>query len=114
MQAKKDKRILRRMRIRSKLHGTSQRPRASIFRSLNHIYVQFVDDESGNTIVSHSDTTLKGKMTKKDRAFQVGKEAGEKLKEKGISAVVFDRGGFTYHGRVRKVAEGLRESGVKL
>jgi len=112
MGTKKDKRILRKVRIRSKVSGTAQRPRAAIFRSLKHIYVQFIDDSAKKTILSHSDVSIKGKMTKKERALQVGKEAGAKLKDAGITSVVFDRGGFTFHGRVEAIAKGLKEEGI--
>jgi len=113
---KKEKRILRHGRVRAKVEGTPERPRAAVFRSLKHTYVQFIDDASGVTLFSMDDRSLDTKVQKKskaERAHILGKEAGGALLRKGVMSVVFDRGGFSYHGRVKAVAEGLREAGIK-
>ena len=104
-------------RIRKKLLGTSERPRLNVYRSLNHIYVQVVDDLKGQTLVSAS--TAEGK--KGDRrtggnvaaAKAIGKTIAERAKAKGIDKVVFDRGGYLYHGRIKALADAAREGGLK-
>jgi len=104
-------------RIRKKLQGTAERPRLNVYRSLNHIYVQVIDDMSGTTLVSAS--TAEGK--KADRrtggnvasARSLGKTIAERAKAKGISKVVFDRGGYIYHGRVKALADAAREGGLQ-
>jgi len=107
----------RHRRIRTKISGTSERPRLNVFRSLDHIYAQVIDDVSGNTIASASTIDkglrldLDGK-TKKEQAALVGKTVAERAKVAGISAVLFDRGGYLYHGRVQALAEGAREGGL--
>lgn len=108
----------RHRRIRQKISGTAARPRMNIFRSLNHIYVQVIDDVAGNTLVSASslDKKLRGDLegkSKKEQAALVGKAVAERAKEAGIETVVFDRGGYLYHGRVQALAEGAREGGLK-
>lgn len=108
----------RHLRVRARLSGTPERPRLNIFRSSAHMYAQLVDDTQGHTIASAStleDDVLgraKGK-TKTERAHAVGIVIAERAKAAGIESVVFDRGGFKYHGRVKAVAEGARESGLK-
>ncbi|MFN8633357.1 MAG: 50S ribosomal protein L18 [Chloroflexota bacterium] len=110
-------RLKRHRRIRRSLSGTTERPRLAVFRSLEHIYGQIIDDVAGHTLVAASDleASLKNGETgsKSDRAKQVGQLLAERAKEKGISAVVFDRGGFLYHGRVKALAEGAREGGLQ-
>jgi len=107
----------RHRRIRTKISGTSERPRLNVFRSLDHIYAQVIDDVAGNTIASASTIDkglrpdLDGK-TKKEQAALVGKAVAERAKVAGISAVLFDRGGYLYHGRVQALAEGAREGGL--
>jgi large subunit ribosomal protein L18 len=104
-------------RIRKKMQGTAERPRLNVYRSLNHIYVQVIDDLHGTTLVSAS--TAEGK--KEDRrtggnvasAKAVGKIIAERAKAKGVTKVVFDRGGYLYHGRVKAVAEAAREAGLQ-
>jgi len=104
-------------RIRKKMQGTAERPRLNVYRSLNHIYVQVIDDLNGKTLVSAS--TAEGK--KEDRrtggnvasAKTVGKTIAERLKAKGVTKVVFDRGGYIYHGRVKALADAAREAGLK-
>ena len=107
----------RHRRIRRYLSGTSQRPRLAVFRSLEHIYGQIIDDTAGRTLVAASDieASLRNgeRGTKSDRAKQVGQLLAERAKEKGITAVVFDRGGFLYHGRVKALADGAREGGLE-
>ncbi len=113
---KRTQRTLRRARIRAKVLGTSERPRAAVHRSLAHTSVQFIDDTTGRTLFSVTDKGAhreEGK-TKTERAFAVGKQGGEELKKRGINQAVFDRGGNRYHGRVKAVAEGLRDAGITL
>jgi len=101
----------RQKKIRARISGTSKRPRLSVFRSLKHIYAQLVDDEKGVTITHANDCEMKGKKT--DNAFAVGEEIAKKAKEKKIKEIVFDRGGYLYHGRVKALAEGARKGGLK-
>lgn len=98
-------------RIRSKIAGTAVRPRLSVFRSAQHIYAQLVDDTTGKILVSVSDMKMKGK--KAENAMEVGKLIAKDAVAKKIESVVFDRGGFVYHGRVKAVADGAREGGLK-
>lgn len=108
----------RHMRIRKKVNGTAERPRLTVYRSLNHIYVQLVDDLAGRTILtissSHKDVSgvLTGAKGKLAASKEVGKRVAQMAKEKGIERVCFDRGGYLYHGRVKAVAEGAREGGL--
>ena len=108
----------RHVRVRKTLAGTSQRPRLAVFRSLSHIYAQIIDDAAGHTLASACD--LEGDVRaardgkkKTEVAALVGEVIGRKAKEKGIRAVVFDRGGFKYHGRVKALAEAARKAGLK-
>jgi large subunit ribosomal protein L18 len=108
-------RIKRHQRIRLRLAGTASRPRLAIFRSLNHIYAQVIDDTTGNTLAAASslDTTLRTTTgTKTDDAKRVGALVAERAKAAGVDKVVFDRAGFQYHGRVRSLAEAAREAGL--
>ena len=111
------RRIKIKKRIRSKMSGNSQRPRLTVFRSNNEIYAQLVDDASGKTLLSASSkekTLAKEKSkSKMDRAKLVGTALAKKAVEKGIKEVVFDRNGFLYHGRVKALADGAREAGLK-
>jgi large subunit ribosomal protein L18 len=105
-------------RVRKKISGTTERPRLNVFRSLKNIYVQIIDDTTGTTIVSAStiDEAVKGKIAyggNKEAAKEVGKLIAQKAIEKGIKQVVFDRGGYLYHGRVAELAEGAREGGLE-
>jgi len=111
-------RIKRHARVRIRIQGTPQRPRLSVFRSLSEIYVQVIDDQAGQTIASAStiDQELRGKMDglkKSDQAKLVGKAVAERAVSKGVKAVVFDRGGFKYTGRVKSLADGAREGGLE-
>jgi len=107
-------RIKRHKKIRAKISGVLERPRLSVFRSSMHIYAQIIDDESGKTLVASSDLKLKkGKETKSELAKNVGLEIAKKAKEKNIESVVFDRGGHKFHGRVKLLADGAKEGGLK-
>jgi large subunit ribosomal protein L18 len=111
-------RLTRHRRLRKKISGTELRPRLSVFRSAMHIYVQAVDDIAGRTIAASSTAVIKKSLKKtytgnKDAAKAVGADVAKKLLDKSISSVVFDRGGFVYHGRVQALAEGAREAGLK-
>ena len=113
---KRDLRARRKASIRKKVEGSVERPRLSVYRSLNHIYAQVIDDISGKTLVAASTLSpelLQSKGKKKELAKQVGKLVAKKCQEQKIAAVVFDRNGFNYHGRVAAVAEGAREGGLK-
>ena len=107
------KRRVRHNRVTARVQGTADVPRLNVFRSNQHIYSQLIDDTVGKTLVSTDDIRIKGKGVKKDIALAVGKELGAKAKEAGIEKVVFDRGGYKYHGRVAAVAAGAREAGLK-
>jgi large subunit ribosomal protein L18 len=117
----KDRRERIKFRIRKRVRGTEARPRLTIYRSVAHIYVQVVDDMTGRTIASASsvEPTVKGAMDKKTRggnvagAQAIGKTIAERLIDKGVKRVVFDRNGFLYHGRVKAVADSAREAGLE-
>ncbi|MEK6616158.1 MAG: 50S ribosomal protein L18 [Bacteroidota bacterium] len=116
MNKKALRRIKIKKRIRSKVNGNSARPRLSVFRSNNEIYAQLIDDASGKTIMSVSSigkNSVKVKGSKTEKAKSVGVALAKKAVEKGIKDVVFDRNGFLYHGRVKAVADGAREAGLK-
>jgi len=102
-------------RIRSRVAGSAERPRLAIFRSLNHIYAQVIDDQQGHTVVAAASTEkdLRGKGGNVEGAKLIGKKVAERAKEKGISKVVFDRGGYLYHGRVKALADAAREAGLE-
>jgi large subunit ribosomal protein L18 len=114
---KTERRSRIKMRIRKKVYGTKELPRLSIFRSNKQIYVQIIDDAEGKTLLSVSsklkEIAEKEGITKIEQAKLVGKLAAEKSKESGITTVVFDRGGYLYHGRVKALAEAAREGGLK-
>jgi large subunit ribosomal protein L18 len=106
-------------RIRKQLAGTTERPRLNVYRSVNHIYAQVIDDAKGVTLVSAASVKKVGKGDKRptggnvSSAKEVGKLIAERAKEKGISKVVFDRGGYLYHGRIKALADAAREAGLK-
>jgi len=102
-----------RTRIRRAIKGTAVRPRLSVYRSNKQIYAQIIDDIKGVTIVATSSATVDPKGKKVDLAKEVGKTIAAKAKEAGIKAVVFDRGGYLYHGRVKALADGAREGGLQ-
>ena len=114
MNSPKAQRKLRHARVRARVSGTSSKPRFNVFRSNTHIYAQLIDDEAGKTLVSASSHEVKGKGNKSDLASQVGKLAAEKALKAGIKEAVFDRGGYQYHGRIKNLAEGAREAGLKI
>ncbi len=101
------------IRIRSKINGTNLRPRLSVFKSAQHIYAQLIDDSTGKVLISVSDMKMKGKSKKVDRSMEVGKLIASQALTKKIETVVFDRGGFIFHGRIKAVADGAREGGLK-
>ena len=108
-------RIKRHQRVRGKISGTPERTRLSVFRSENNIYAQIIDDVAGNTLVSASSVEkgFEGNGGNIDAAKKVGAKVAERALQKGIEEVVFDRGGYIYHGRVQALAEGAREGGLK-
>ena len=111
----KAKRLRRHKRIRAKVSGTPERPRLNVFRSERHIYAQIIDDTTGVTLCSAStvEKGFEGLGSNKEAAKKVGMAVAERAKAKGINAVVFDRGGYIYHGRVQALAEGAREGGLE-
>jgi large subunit ribosomal protein L18 len=102
-------------RIRAKIQGTAERPRLNVYRSLNHIYAQVIDDDQGHTLVAAASTEkdLQGKGGNVAGAKLIGKKVAERAKEKGITKVVFDRSGYQYHGRVKALADAAREAGLE-
>ena len=116
MSQKTESRTRRHRRVRKKVRGTAARPRLTVFRSSKHVYAQLVDDVTGRTLASASTMEAgerAGASATVDAAKAVGRRIGERAKAAGIEAVVFDRGGFRYHGRVAGVAEGARDAGLK-
>ncbi len=118
MVSKKDSnqaRLHRHLRVRGKISGTAECPRLNVFRSLNHIYAQIIDDVKGVTLVAASSTEKDFGMNggNKEAARKVGALIAERALKNGIETVVFDRGGYIYHGRVQELAEGAREGGLK-
>jgi len=116
--SKNETRLRKHVRVRKKISGCAEQPRLNVFRSLSHIYAQVIDDATGNTLVSAStlDPVFKGKVKfggNKEAAREVGKLVAQKALDKGIKKVVFDRGGYIYHGRVKELAEGAREVGLE-
>ena len=109
-------RLRRHRRVRGKISGTAERPRLDVFRSSKHIYAQLIDDTTGTTLAAASsmDKGFDGYGGNIDAAGKVGKAIAEKALAKGIKTVVFDRGGFVYHGRVKALADGAREGGLEL
>jgi len=104
-------RARRHIRVRAKVAGTAERPRLVVFRSLKHVSVQLVDDVKQHTLMTVTDSGLSGK--KSEKSVAVGKRVAEQAKAAGITKVVFDRGGYQYHGRVKAVADGAREGGLE-
>lgn len=122
MLKKEEQRKRRHRRVRAKIHGTAKIPRLCLFKSNQHIYAQLIDDEKGKTLIVVSDHLLKpktsGKTTKELTrkvaiAYEIGKLIAQKALEKKIKKIVFDRGGYKYHGRVKALAEGAREKGLE-
>ncbi|MFN4082558.1 MAG: 50S ribosomal protein L18 [Bacteroidia bacterium] len=112
MLIKSERRLKLRKKIRSRISGTAERPRLSVFRSNSQIYAQLIDDVVGKTLVAASSRSISEKATKVDIAKIVGKNLAEKALAAGINTCVFDRGGYLYHGRVKSLADGAREGGL--
>lgn len=112
MQKQATGRARRKLRIRKKVHGTSERPRLAVFRSARHIYAQVIDDSKGTTI-AHASSVAGPSASKVEAAKTVGNAVAKACIDKGVDQVVFDRGGYRYHGRVRALAESAREAGLK-
>jgi large subunit ribosomal protein L18 len=111
-------RLQRHRRVRRNIHGTSDRPRLNVFRSLEHIYAQVIDDDMGNTLVAAStvDPDLREQLdglNKSQQATRVGQLVAKRALEKGLKQVVFDRGGYPYHGRIKALADGARDGGLE-
>jgi len=112
MLAKGTKRLRRKERVRAKISGTALRPRLNVFRSNANIYAQLIDDVAGVTLCQSSDLKLDSKGTKTQNAMKVGEDIAQKAKAINIETVVFDRGGFSYHGRVKALADAARSTGL--
>lgn len=110
---KRENKIKRHNKVRSKVFGSAKIPRLNVYRSNKGLFVQLIDDQTGITLASINDKEIKSGKTKTDKAKEAGKLIAQKAKEKKIEKVVFDRGGCKYHGRVKAVAEGAREEGLK-
>lgn len=108
----KERLVRRHARIRATVQGTAERPRLSVFRSNKHFQAQLIDDDKGVTMLAVSDLKMKKKGTKQEHATFLGEELAKKAKEKGIVKVVFDRGGFRYHGRLHAFADAARRGGL--
>ena len=110
---RKVNRMKRHKRVRVHVTGTKERPRLAVFRSLNHVYAQLIDDAASRTLAAASTVDLKAKGNGVEEAAKVGKAIADKAKDAGISSVVFDRGGFLYHGRIKALADAAREAGLE-
>ena len=113
--SRRDIRLRIHKRIRSRVAGTPERPRLVVFRSVNHIYAQVIDDQQGHTLVAAGSTEkdMRGKGGNVEGAKLIGKAVAERAKQKGINKVVFDRGGYLYHGRVKALADAARQAGLE-
>jgi large subunit ribosomal protein L18 len=112
-QDRKVNRLKRHQRVRVNVHGTPERPRLAVYRSLNHVYAQVIDDAGSRTLAAASTVNLKAKRNGMAEAVEVGKAIAAKAKAAGVSSVVFDRGGFLYHGRIKALADAAREAGLE-
>jgi large subunit ribosomal protein L18 len=110
---RKAARARRHRRVRVRLSGTAQRPRLSVYRSLHHVYAQLIDDDTGRTLASASTAQLKSGKKDAEAAAAVGRAIAERARAAGVTAAVFDRGGFLYHGRVKALADAAREAGLE-
>ena len=110
---RKVSRLKRHRRVRVHVTGTKERPRLAVYRSLNHVYAQLIDDAGSHTLAAASTVALKAKGNGIEEAAKVGKEIAAKAKAGGVSSVVFDRGGFLYHGRIKALADAAREAGLE-
>jgi large subunit ribosomal protein L18 len=113
MTSKVSRRLKIKQRVRSKVSGTPETPRMTVFRSNKQIYVQVIDDKSGKTLASASSLKMEEKVNKKEQAAKVGEMIAKNATEAGITSVVFDRNGYLYHGRVKEVADAARKGGLK-
>ena len=113
MNQKIERRLKIKARIRTKVCGTSECPRLTVFRSNSQIYAQVIDDTKGVTLAAASSLAITEKITKTEKAAQVGKQIAEAAKAAGVESVVFDRNGYLYHGRVKQLADAAREAGLK-
>lgn len=113
MKTKVERRQKIKYRVRNKISGTAARPRLTVFRSNKQIYAQVINDDEGRTIVAASSLGIKEKMTKTEQAAKVGEDVAQKAIAAGVTAVVFDRNGYLYHGRVKELADGARKGGLK-
>lgn len=113
--SRRDIRVRIHKRIRSRVAGTQERPRLVVFRSVNHIYAQVIDDQQGHTLAAAGSTEkdMRGKGGNVEGAKLIGKAVADRAKEKGITKVVFDRGGYLYHGRVKALADAARQAGLE-
>jgi large subunit ribosomal protein L18 len=114
VRARSEGRVRRHVRVRRRIAGTAERPRLAVFRSLTHMYAQLIDDRAGRTLAAASTLEEKASGAKTQRARAVGARLAERAGAAGISEAVFDRAGYRYHGRVRALAEGAREAGLRL
>jgi large subunit ribosomal protein L18 len=112
-QDRKQNRLRRHKRVRVHVAGTQMRPRLAVFRSLNHLYAQVIDDGAQRTVAAASTVDMKAKGNGMSQAAEVGKAIAAKAKAAGVSSVVFDRGGFLYHGRIKALADAAREAGLE-
>ncbi|TMC98000.1 MAG: 50S ribosomal protein L18 [Chloroflexi bacterium] len=110
---RKEGRAKRHRRVRVTVSGTSERPRLAVYRSLNHLYAQVIDDGAAKTVAAASTVELKAKGNGMSEAARVGKQIADKAKAAGVKQVVFDRGGFLYHGRIKALADAAREAGLE-
>ena len=110
--AKRQARLRRHRRVRRRIVGTPERPRLAVFRSNRHIYAQIIDDVTGHTVAAAGSMAVSGEGDKTEDAKRVGAELARRAKQAGVTAVVFDRGGYQYHGRVQALAEAAREGGL--
>lgn len=113
MTTKEQRRLKIKKSIRGKISGTTERPRLTVFRSNKQIYAQIIDDTTGKTLASASSLKMEEKIPKKELAVKVGEQIAKNAHEAGVQAVVFDRNGYLYHGRVRELADAARKGGLK-
>ena len=113
MSGKSDRRLKIRRSVRSKISGTAERPRLTVFRSNKQIYAQVIDDTTGRTLAAASSLKIEDKAPKKEIAAKVGEQIAKSAQEAGVQAVVFDRNGYLYHGRIKELADAARNGGLK-
>ena len=113
MTTKVDRRLKIKRSVRSKISGTAERPRLTVFRSNKQIYAQVIDDTTGRTLAAASSLKIEGKAPKKEIAAKVGEQIAKSAQEAGVQAVVFDRNGYLYHGRIKELADAARNGGLK-